>query len=206
MEEITNLMNAAQSAIENLESFIFENKKEKYINLKTVTTYMTSQIESAEMTVELQVEEEYEETKTRLNAIVSKCAELVEAFKAKDNIMVVVNENGEIVTQEINYANNQVPMEVSEEVAKEEVAPAAPAMEISNDSNEVLEEYQAFAPEIKEEPELEQSAFLESPIPEINILDDTATQTPQTDYTQDLDVDAVDAFLGSENQENTLKL
>lgn len=241
MEEITNLINTAKTAIDNLEKFIFENKKERYINLKSVTDFMTNQIDSAEMAMELQVEEGYEEAKAKLDAIVAKCNELMEIFKTSDNVMIIINENGEIITQEIKYENTQAPMETpvmefgarrAEEIdsstnyeytASEENLGLAqnmslnsmdttnafnevPSIDIMDGQSETKEEHQVFAPEVKEAPLIDASVALETPVPEISILDDTTTQHEATDYSKDLDVAAVDAFLGSESQENTLKL
>lgn len=244
MEEITNLMDAANTAVNNLENFIFEKKKEKYINLKTVTAYMESQIESAEMTIDLQDEEEYEEAKTRLNNVISKCEELIELFQTKDNIMVIINENGEIDIQEVNYENTQAPMESSMAIEIKEVSPevelqnteteptpeantsetnqpmpeeiptidafaTVPEIEIIDGPKEIAEE-QVPTPDVGNVPEIQ--------VPEISILDDTSTEmgnevnqtevaneeTP--DYSKDLDVTAVDAFLNNNEQGNTLTL
>lgn len=203
MEEITNLINTAQTAIKNLENFIFANKKEKYVNIKTITDYMASQIEAAEMTMELHLEEGYEEAKSNLNTIISKCNELVELYQIKDNFIVVVDENGEVVTHEANHMTIQISTEFP---VMEDSAQSIP-IEPMEATSSLPEEYQAFAPEIKEAPELvAQEAIIESPIPEISILDDTVAQSQVTDYSQDLDVAAVDAFLGGANQENVLKL
>lgn len=246
MEEITNLINQANESINNLENFIFESKKEKYINLKSVTDYMDGQIEAAEMVVETLQGEGLDEVKTKLNDIISKTNEIMDAFRSNNNIMVIVNENGEITTKEVSYENTQAPIttpmeEIStsslESVAGEEVvnetiqagqnetgaidelhviedksASMAPAFSAAFGTtpeitiiDDKAEEHQTFAPEVQSVPEITPQ------IPEVSVLDDmsdtnaqNATETTEVDYTKDLDVEAMDAFLG--NQENTLKL
>lgn len=243
MEEITNLMDAANTAINDLENFIFDNKKEKYINLKTVTAYMESQIEAAEIAIDSQVEEEYENAKLILNHIISKSTELKELFQSKDNIMVIVNENGEIDTQEVNYENTQAPMESTMAIEIKEVGPevevqnqdvvqpmpeeiptidafaTVPEIEIIDGPKEIAEEQQVTETQVENVPEItDQSTIPEIQVPEISILDDTSTEmgneANQTetateeapDYSKDLDVNAVDAFLGNNEQGNTLTL
>ncbi len=227
MEEITNLISTANEAINSLESFIFADKKERYVTVKTITDYMKSQIEATEMVMESLEGENLDEIKEKLNTIIAKSNEVMEAFKTRDNIMVSVNENGEIVVQDINFENTQAPMETpaqdmslsedtyvdtmmkfpssegqieTEEIGTE-VMPSAPAIEIIDDQA-TLEEHQAFAPEVQVAPE----SFEQ--IPEVSALDGMNTETPEqaveTDYSKDLDVAAVDAFLGT--SESTLKL
>lgn len=214
MEEITNLINEANAAISNLENYIFDSKKEKYINLKTVTAYMTSQIESAEMAADLKLDEDYVEAKNTLTNLIAKCNELINVFEAKTNIMVIVDENGEIVTKDISYENAQAPIEAPVEMIETPVeimetpveiqietptvvdafGGSAPSIEIIDDTNKSSEDYQAFAPD-------NQVSTTETQIPEVDL-----NGIPDHDYNNDLDVEAINAFLETPDEEKGLKI
>lgn len=216
MEEITNLMEEAKTAIINLENFIFTNKKEKYINLKTVTSYMESQIEEADITIDLHIEDRYESIKTRLNAITSKCNEIIETFQARNNVAVAINENGEVVIQNINYESKETPIENNVEVGEtpttpeihdvnEQIPQINPfgGIEIIGEPRDITaEERQAFPPA----PEIVDPSIAEA-VPNINIINQQPTVIDdQANYSKDLDVAAVDAFLGNNADQNILKL
>lgn len=164
MEEITNLISAANTAISNLEKFIFENKQEKYINIKAITEYMASQIEAAEIAVDIKNEEGYEAVKTSLNTIIAQCSELMKIFESQDNIRVGINESGEIITQEVNYESAPAPTEMEAPEIENSIATDIPNV---GEANEDF--VQPMEAETSSTPDTINAAL------EVEIKDDTST-------------------------------
>lgn len=108
MENITNLVSQAKSAIEEFEKFMFTNHLEKYITTREFVSSMNAAISSAEALVRLDAvtEEDAKDMEEKLNSIITKVSSITASFTNGNNIGLHVNEDGEYVAEEISEQAN----------------------------------------------------------------------------------------------------
>ncbi len=173
MEEITNLIENARASIENLESYLFNHKREKYLVAKSVTDYLKSEIEGFEALGKVDSSEEFiNDTRSELSNIISKINAYNTAFQNGDEITINIDDFlGEDDDDEENLLEDPNPT-------------------IENQTNEF--------PQIVEGPQIntEQLATpISEEVPQMpNILDDSAFQG--------IDTNGIDNFLNN-NQNPT---
>lgn len=199
MEEITNLISQARNSIKNIETYVFDNQKSKYVNLKTVTTNMSNQIDTIEGLAPVAIEDaEYiEAAKEDLNFIINSCNELKGLYATK-NVTLMVKDDGNFsadiseITVEKDVTENQELLNSLNEDRIETKMPTA-----SIDENAIVQTISGL-----EEIPQEVDSYTTMSIPTIN----PEISNEQQEYKKDLDIDAINAFLSGSESPSGIRL
>lgn len=193
MEEIANLIEEAKNSIDEFEKYMFSNHIEKYIAIKECSAYMKARVGKVESMARIDALDE--EAQASLEQIISKSKEFIEAFKNGKNVTITVDDDGEFVAREVaeeealTKFNDFKPIETS-------------AVKIIDyEPENKAQETELTVPAIIDVPGTEEA--LVTPSSEMPVIkDDTATTG--ANFTEALDVQALDAFLSeTNNQQNS---
>lgn len=202
MEEITNLISQARNSIKEIETYVFENQKSKYINLKTVTTNMSNQIDTIEGLAPVAIEDaEYiEAAKEDLSFIINSCNELKGLYATK-NVTLMVKDDGnfsadisEIEIEKEVDDNQELLTSLNEDRIETEMPTA------SIDENAIMQTISGLE-EVPQEQEADSYATMSIPTTNPDIVIEQ-----EDNFEKDLDIDAINAFLNSADTSAGIRL
>ena len=105
MDAVQNLITNTKNAVEQFENSIFKNSKVKYIVVKTVTNYISTQIEDIEDEIfKRKDDQQFLLASTRqLQSMIDAIQQYSNMFRDNDKVSISIDENGNIVSVPNDY-------------------------------------------------------------------------------------------------------
>lgn len=213
MENVTNLIAEAQSAIEEFEKYMFTNHLEKYIQTKEFANNMSGKVSYVESMVRTGLRDDnLNEALERINYVINKVSSIRSAYESGKNISLIIDDNGEYVAEEVgtkealtSFKDDYQPIDTSAvKITDYEGKKADGELEIPIPAEEIVTPVVIEDIVIPDVPSEEAGTIVSGP----QVLDDTngaAKEEDKENFSGALDIAAIDEFLnqGLEEEKNT---